>query len=170
MRRAGFGASYLHIMILSRFISPQSLVRCRVSKAMTSSAAPSFLGFHLALVQLGHIGSDKTKNLQHASEMIQRAASGDNGKHPKPDLIALPVSISQLLFAIKRGLMFSQECFNSPYGHIHFPKYAETVQFKPGQPYDIEKSSSESVKMLSKLAKENAVWLIGGKSPRFFEA
>jgi len=56
----------------------------------------------------------------------------------------------------------SQECFNSPYGHTHFPVYAENVAFKTGKPYDISKSESESVKMLASAAKEAGIWLIGG--------
>ena len=61
---------------------------------MSTSAAPSFLGFNLALIQLGQIGSDKAKNLQHARDMVLKAASGESGKHPKPDLIVLPVRLA----------------------------------------------------------------------------
>ena len=64
-----------------------------------TTKAPSFLGFHLALVQLGQIGSDKTKNLAHAKDMVLKAANRGDGQHPKPDVIVLP------------------ECFNSPYVH-----------------------------------------------------
>jgi omega-amidase len=42
-----------------------------------------------------------------------------------------------------------QECFNSPYGHTHFPVYAENIGFTPGEPYNVQESTSESVKMLS---------------------
>lgn len=55
-----------------------------------------------------------------------------------------------------------QECFNSLYGHVHFPVYAETIGYTPGQPYDVDASESESVKMLSAAAKEEGVWLLGG--------
>ena len=58
---------------------------------MSVSSAPPFLGFNLALIQLGNIGHDKSKNLEHARLMIHRAASGEDNKHPKPDLIVLPV-------------------------------------------------------------------------------
>ena len=61
-----------------------------------------------------------------------------------------------------------QECFNSPYGHQHFPKYAETIGYEHGKPYDIEKSESESVKALSDLAKQTGVWLLGGERPYFY--
>ncbi|PAV23472.1 carbon-nitrogen hydrolase [Pyrrhoderma noxium] len=114
---------------------------------MSTSGVPSFVGFNLALIQLGGIGHDKSKNLEHARDMIHKAASGQDGKHPKPDLIVLP------------------ECFNSPYGHVHFPNYAETIAFTPGEPYDIENSKSESVRMLSNAAKECGRWLIGGSIP-----
>ncbi|KAJ3726312.1 carbon-nitrogen hydrolase [Lentinula raphanica] len=102
---------------------------------------PTFKPFRLALIQLGSIGANKSDNLKHAREMILKAASG------KPDLIVLP------------------ECFNSPYGHVHFPVYAEKIGFKPGEAYDIGKSESESVKMLSSAAKECRTWLIGGSIP-----
>ena len=55
-----------------------------------------------------------------------------------------------------------QEIFNSPYGHVHFPAYAETIGFVPGRQYDVASSESESVKMLSAVAKEKRVWLVGG--------
>ncbi|XP_056132173.1 omega-amidase NIT2 [Lampris incognitus] len=44
------------------------------------------------------------------------------------------------------------ECFNSPYGTNFFPEYAEKI---PG----------ESTQMLSKAAKENKVYLVGGSIP-----
>lgn len=62
---------------------------------MSSSSAPSLLAFHLALIQLGQIGADKAKNLQHAREMILKAAGGEDGKHPKADLVVLPVRIAE---------------------------------------------------------------------------
>ncbi|EIW85293.1 carbon-nitrogen hydrolase [Coniophora puteana RWD-64-598 SS2] len=112
---------------------------------MSTSAAPHFKPFNLALIQLGRTSSDKPSNLRHAREMILRAVEGQNGT--KPDLVVLP------------------ECFNSPYGHVHFPNYAETIGFTPGKQYDISASSSESVKMLSAAAKEAKVWLVGGSIP-----
>lgn len=56
----------------------------------------------------------------------------------------------------------SQECFNSPYGHVHFPVYAENIGYTPGKRYDLSTSESESVKMLASAAKEVGTWLIGG--------
>ncbi|GJE97924.1 carbon-nitrogen hydrolase [Phanerochaete sordida] len=110
------------------------------------AAAPTFKPFTLALVQLGQIGADKAANLKHARDVVLKTAQGGpTGK--KPDLIVLP------------------ECFNSPYGHVHFPVYAETIGYEPGQAYDVAKSESESVKLLSATAKETGVWLLGGSIP-----
>ncbi|KIY69615.1 carbon-nitrogen hydrolase [Cylindrobasidium torrendii FP15055 ss-10] len=103
--------------------------------------APVFKPFRLAMIQLGNIGADKAANLQHARAKILEAGS------KKPDLIVLP------------------ECFNSPYGHVHFPVYAENIGFVEGEKYDIERSESESVKMLAAAAKETGAWLIGGSIP-----
>ncbi|KAI0781277.1 carbon-nitrogen hydrolase [Trametes elegans] len=111
------------------------------------SSAPTFKPFNLALIQLGQVGADKYANLEHAREMIKKAASGNGGAKPKPDLVVLP------------------ECFNSLYGHQHFPVYAETISYTPGQTYDVASSESQSVKMLSAAAKEEGVWLIGGTIP-----
>ncbi|TFK53225.1 carbon-nitrogen hydrolase [Heliocybe sulcata] len=110
-----------------------------------STEPPSLKPFTIALVQLGQVTSDKSKNLPHAREMILKAASREGGR--KPDLIVLP------------------ECFNSPYGVMHFLLYAETIGFTSGQPYDIKTSQSETVKMLSGAAKETGIWLIGGSIP-----
>ncbi|KAF8061036.1 carbon-nitrogen hydrolase [Lyophyllum atratum] len=103
-----------------------------------------FKPFTLALIQLGNIGAEKAANLQHAREMILKAAASHS---KKPDVIVLP------------------ECFNSPYGHVHFPVYAEKIGFTPGTPYDMAQSPSASVKMLSDAAKEAGAWLIGGSIP-----
>lgn len=56
------------------------------------SKAPVFKPFNLALIQLGGVGSNKSDNLKHAREMILKAANGDGGLKPKPDVIVLPVS------------------------------------------------------------------------------
>lgn len=61
-----------------------------------------------------------------------------------------------------RSSCFAQECFNSLYGHVHFPVYAEEISYTPGQTYDVASSPSQTVKMLSAAAKEEGVWLIGG--------
>jgi hypothetical protein len=61
----------------------------------TIPPAPAFKPFNLALIQLGQIGADKRANLNHARDMIRRAAGGEGvggGAQGKPDLIVLPVS------------------------------------------------------------------------------
>ena len=55
-----------------------------------ASSAPLLRSFNLALIQLGQVGSDKTKNIAHAREQVLKAASREDG--PKPQLIVLPVS------------------------------------------------------------------------------
>ncbi|KAK2460522.1 hypothetical protein APHAL10511_006992 [Amanita phalloides] len=111
--------------------------------AMALRNIPTFKPFTLALIQLGKITANKRDNLQHARDMILRAS----GDERKPDLIVLP------------------ECFNSPYGHLHFPIYAEKINFTPGEPYDPTNSESETVKMLSAIARQTKTWLIGGSIP-----
>lgn len=137
------------------------------------------LPFHLhttrmALVQLGQIGADKAFNLQHARSSVLRAVKeAPNGGL---DLVMLP------------------ECFNSPYSVDQFRKYAESFsglyeQVKRGGT-DVAKNggerawpidnlnneravtltqasleSSPSLKMLSALAQEASVILVGGSVP-----
>lgn len=48
---------------------------------------------------------------------------------------------------------------------MHFPNYAETIGYKPGEAYDVSASKSDSVKALSEMAKETGVWLLGGSIP-----
>jgi omega-amidase len=108
--------------------------------------APAFRPFTLALIQMGHIGANKADNLRRARELIRKAAAAE-GRPKKPDLVVLP------------------ECFNSPYGHVHFPVYAEKIGYSVDQPYDATTSESDSVKMLSAAAKESGIWLIGGSIP-----
>ncbi|KAH8829704.1 carbon-nitrogen hydrolase [Flagelloscypha sp. PMI_526] len=104
---------------------------------------PVLRKFTLALVQLGQVTADKAANLRHARDMVLKAASAAT----KPNLIVLP------------------ECFNSPYGATYFPAYAETIGFSPGSKFQVSTSPSESVKMLSAVAKETSTWLIGGSIP-----
>jgi omega-amidase len=111
---------------------------------MASVTPPVFKPFTLTLIQLGSIGSDKASNLQHAREMVMKAAKDNSDK---PQIVVLP------------------ECFNSPYGFVHFPTYAENIGYTAGKDYDIQASVSESVKMLSSTAKEAGIWLIGGSIP-----
>ncbi|KAF8502463.1 carbon-nitrogen hydrolase [Gautieria morchelliformis] len=115
------------------------------SRAMVSSTVPMFKPFRLALIQLGGLGSSKSDNLRHAGEMILKAVQPFEGS--KPNLIVLP------------------ECFNSPYGVQYFPEYAEEIGFIADKPYDVSKSPSQTVKMLSNMAKQSKTWIVGGSLP-----
>ncbi|KAH7889817.1 carbon-nitrogen hydrolase [Phlebopus sp. FC_14] len=136
--------------MFSRIASNSFKVSSKISylyRYCRMSTVPPFKPFNLALIQLGGITGDKSSNLRHARDMIEKAARVGGTTDSRPSLIVLP------------------ECFNSPYGHVHFPKYAETIGYVHGQEYDIEKCQSDSVKMLSTAAKEFGVWLIGGSIP-----
>lgn len=91
--------------------------------------------FRLALIQLGGTGPNKSHNLSLARTKVLQAANSQ----PKPDLIVLP------------------EIFNSPYAVTKFAEYAEKV-LDVGERGEMEESSG----VLSQLAKEAGVWLIGG--------
>ncbi|KRX91690.1 Omega-amidase NIT2, partial [Trichinella pseudospiralis] len=81
--------------------------------------------FRLALIQ--HlVSADKNDNLLRIGEKIAEAARAG------AKMVLLP------------------ECFNSPFGHEYFPKYAEFLQDGP------------TVKQLSNFAKQNDVYIIGG--------
>lgn len=54
------------------------------------------------------------------------------------------------------------ECFNSPYDTKAFPQYAEPI---PAKRADIDEKSSPSIRMLSDIAKELQVHLVGGSIP-----
>ncbi|GAA5820512.1 hypothetical protein JCM11251_003024 [Rhodosporidiobolus azoricus] len=93
-------------------------------------------------------GGDKQANLLHALSKVKEAVKGgDEGR--KPDLVVLP------------------EIFNSPYATNKFRQYAERIGWTPEtkDAFEVEKSESESVRLLSQAAKEHGVWLIGGSIP-----
>ncbi|KAK3296880.1 carbon-nitrogen hydrolase [Chaetomium fimeti] len=89
----------------------------------------------LACVQLAS-GSDKAANLTHAAAKVREAAQAG------AKIVVLP------------------ECFNSPYGCDHFPSYAEELLPSPPTP-----TQSPSYHALSAMARDNAVYLIGGSIP-----
>lgn len=96
--------------------------------------------FKLALVQLGGLSEDKTKNLEIAAAGVKEAVSKG-----RADLVVLP------------------EIFNSPYAVTAFRKYSESIP--NGLPARAGSLESESTKALSQMAKENKIWLIGGSIP-----
>lgn len=53
------------------------------------SASMATQSFDIALIQLGNVTSAKEKNLQHAREMVAKAAAGDGSF--KPRVVVLPV-------------------------------------------------------------------------------
>lgn len=130
------------------------------------SAGPNFLlrqPVRLALVQLGKTSSVKSANLARAARMVYQATREEGGA----DLVMLP------------------ECFNSPYGVSHFPKYAESLtglwdQLKSHRtttddsrwlidatPIDVDvvAKTSESVRVLSDVAKKAGIVLVAGSIP-----
>ncbi|KAI1401681.1 carbon-nitrogen hydrolase [Hypoxylon fuscum] len=112
------------------------LIRSPFARAMATSTSPVLKQpIKLACIQLAS-GTDKDANLAHAREKVVEAAK-DGAK-----LIVLP------------------ECFNSPYGTDHFPKYAETLL--PGPP---SKEQSPSYHALSAMAAETKTYLVGGSIP-----
>ncbi len=118
--------------------------------------------FKLALVQLGGLGSDKAQNLKTASKAVREAVT--NGK---ADLVVLPVSGDCTDFLSTGGSSTllgrnTQEIFNSPYAVTAFRQYSEPIPDTfPTKAADL--SGSESLVALSKMAKDNNVWLIGGE-------
>ncbi|XP_014210274.1 omega-amidase NIT2 [Copidosoma floridanum] len=82
----------------------------------------------IALAQLS-VSADKETNINKAISFIDKA------KQQRADLIVLP------------------ECFNSPYGTDHFPKYAEVIP------------SGDTCLALSSAAKKNEIYVIGGTIP-----
>ncbi|GAA5948153.1 hypothetical protein JCM3765_007131 [Sporobolomyces pararoseus] len=120
-------------------------------RKMTISATPvSGRNFRLALCQISQPadGSNKQDNLNHAREMVKEAIKG-GAEGKKPELVVLP------------------EIFNSPYATGMFRKYAEKIDWSPEnkESFEVEKTQSESIKMLSEIAKEHKIWLIGGSIP-----
>jgi len=83
---------YAAIILLVRTGHPHTLLPSRnflYRKRRAHQPIMQPRAFCMALVQLGGIGSDKTKNLAHARDMIRRAATSNR---TKPDLIVLPAS------------------------------------------------------------------------------
>ncbi|BGP16567.1 Omega-amidase nit3 [Rhodosporidiobolus nylandii] len=112
---------------------------------MALSAAPiQGRNFRLALCQLAQPdAADKAANLTHAKDKIAEAVKGG------AQVVVLP------------------EIFNSPYATGSFRQYAEKIGWTPDtkDSFEVDKSESESVRLLSEAAKEHGIWLVGGSIP-----
>jgi omega-amidase len=62
------------------------------------------------------------------------------------------------------GIIVLPECFNSPYGTLYFPKYAEKLLPSPPLPQE-----SLSFHALSQMAADAGIYLVGGSIPEFHE-
>ena len=114
---------------------------------------PGFRSFKLAMIQLHPSGDDKSATLQHAREMLLKAATGE-GDYEQPELLMLPVSPIAAR-AVLVGIAESQEYFNGPIAnHAHkafselipdvnagspvaqseLPKESDTLQVSPALP------------------------------------
>lgn len=113
------------------------ILRSRLVRKMSSTPAAAVLQqpIKLACIQLAS-GADKAANLARAASRVAEAAQGGS------KIVVLP------------------ECFNSPYGCAHFPAYAETLLPSP-PPAD----EAPSFHALSRMAADNAVYLVGGSIP-----
>lgn len=88
-----------------------------------------------------HVGKDKQINIEKAKSAILEA------KIKGADLVVLP------------------EIWNSPYSTSSFPKYAEII---PEINSKIDEKLSPSTYMLSEIAKQNNIYIVGGSIPEKF--
>ena len=109
--------------------------RCQLSAMPEEPPPPKQV--KMALIQM-LCGSVKTENLAHADKLVREAATAG------ARLISLP------------------ECFNSPYGADFFPEYAEAI---PESVETATAADNPTTFALSRLAKECAIYLVGGSWP-----
>lgn len=111
----------------------------RRALAIMTSAGESQSKFKIALCQIP-VTPSKERNLETAREYLRNAASAG------ASLAVLP------------------ECFNSPYDTLSFRRYAEPIQ-PASTDGSLTKTSSPSVAMLSEMAIETGLHIIGGSIP-----
>lgn len=117
------------------FILPSLALSNNLVRSLSTTTLPmKFLRISLCQVQ---VGVDKLKNINHVSEIINKASSSS-------ELVVLP------------------ECWNSPYSTVSFPKYAEVIPNINEKPND---DISPSTAMLCNLAKSKNIWIVGGSIP-----
>jgi len=104
---------------------------------MSSNARTVGSTFKLAAIQL-MVGTDKSANLLNAQTEIESCATSG------ADMVVLP------------------ECFNCPYSNDAFPSYAEHI---PNVGQSISQKASPTCYMLSKIAAEMEIYLVGGSIP-----
>lgn len=116
----------------------------------------------IALVQLA-VSASKKSNLEHAQQMIRKAAREFDSNSKSKSLVVLP------------------ECFNSPYGRSIVRSSTPIISssyLSSTQPIDIltysgtqyfndyaEEIPGETSEMLARTAKEEGVYLVGGSIP-----
>lgn len=82
--------------------------------------------------------------------LIQLATGANKGAN----LASAARRVAEAASVGKAQVVVLPECFNSPYGTQYFDQYAERLS-----------PEAESYAALSKMARDNKVWLIGGSIP-----
>lgn len=95
-------------------------------------------------------GENAAKSLKVA--LIQMCVTPNKSKN-------LKAAAHHIKTATSKGseLVILPECFNSPYGVKYFKKYSESIEDGP------------TVSMLSKAAKSNCIYLVGGTFPERYD-
>ena len=124
----------------SRFYSTTS----RLYNAASSSSS-ELSNLKIGMCQIAVDPVDKDINIDRAKTSIIDAVNRNS------ELIILP------------------EVWNSPYATTSFPEYAEIIPSINTLNKDISLSNSPSIKMLSDIALEKNVWIIGGSIPEYCE-
>lgn len=127
---------YSHALLRTQ-VSPLHPPLLALRKMSTTTPHPPLLRqpVKLACIQLA-AGPSKSTNLSRAAAKVRDAAATG------AKIVVLP------------------ECFNSPYGCDYFPSYAE-----PLLPSPPPESTAPSFHALSAMARDNAVYLVGGSIP-----
>ncbi|TMW63156.1 hypothetical protein Poli38472_002097 [Pythium oligandrum] len=123
--------------MLTRLARSSSSLFSRRQPSVLRTMSSTSSTFKIALCQI-LVGDNKEKNIAVAQDAVAKAAS--NGAK----VISLP------------------ECWNSPYATTSFPQYAEEI---PTKKEALNSNDHPSTFALSQLAKQHAIYLIGGSIP-----